>query len=90
MGGEVIQSFVIQKAQEMDFASLTFSKMVHALTGMAGKQVDWHRIVHEVGHLAHDVDRLRQLVTEGAKHGILKPLFTQRPMTMPEFLKTQK
>ncbi len=86
VGGEVIQSFVIQETQGMDFASLTFGKVVHALADLAGKQVDWQRIVHDAGHLAHDVDRVRQLVTEGAKHGILEALFKQRPLTIPKFL----
>lgn len=86
---EVVQRFVIQESQEMDFASLTFTKVVHALTDLAGTQVDWRRIIHDGGHLAHDVDRLRQLVTEGARHGILRVEFTQTPVTMPEFLVSQ-
>lgn len=87
-GDEVVQSFVIRESQEMDLASLTFAKMVHALADLAGDEVDWRRIVHDAGHLAHDVDHLRHLIHEGVHLGLTEPLFTQPPATIPTFLQS--
>jgi hypothetical protein len=85
-GEEVIQSFRVPESEDIQFASGTFSRVVHELAGLSGEEVNWQAIVHRAGHLAHDCGRLRSLVLEGAKHGVLEPVFTQRPATMPDFL----
>lgn len=85
-GEEVVQSFLVPESEDIQFASGTFSRVVHELAGLSGEEVNWQVIVHRAGHLAHDIGRLRSLVLEGTKHGMIEPMFTQWPVTMPNFL----
>lgn len=82
----VVQSFVVPEVLEMEFASRTLSRLVHALADTSRNEVNWRSVVHDAGHLAHDVGRLHSIVDEGAKYGLFSRIFNQLPDEMPDFL----
>jgi hypothetical protein len=85
-GEHLVQSFVVVDTGTAEFASRTLSQTVHAFAGLEQSQVHWRSIVHDAKHFAHDRGRLRTLVAEGAKHGVITDVFTFRPSGLPSFL----
>ena len=85
---DIIQSFVVSDTGCADFASRTLRQMVHSSARLRRSAVNWRSIVHDVTHLAHDSGRLRALVVEGAKHGVITNIMKLVPRSMPSFLPT--
>jgi len=84
-GESITQSFVVSDVGYAEFASRTLSRLVHAFASLRRSPVDWHSIVHDAEHLAHDRGRLRALVTEGARHGVVTQIRNFLPQRMPSF-----
>jgi hypothetical protein len=85
-GSDVVQSFVVPDIKRAEFASRTLSQVVHAFAGLRGSQVSWRAIIHDSEHLAHDTGRMRALVEEGARHGIITDIWNLYPQSSPSFL----
>lgn len=82
---EVIQDYVIE-IERAEFASRTLSQMVHSLASVGRDTVNWRRIIHDSGHLAHDSSKLRALVDQGLEHGVITQILHVRPQHRPAFL----
>jgi len=85
-GDNVIREYVVPDIERLEFASRTLSHIVHSLAGLSKKAVNWRGIIHDSGHLAHNSSRLRALIDEGVKHGVIGRIFHQRPQHQPDFL----
>jgi hypothetical protein len=85
-GDDVVQRFVVPDVRQAEFASRTLSQIVHAFAGLQGSQVSWRSIVHDTEHLAHDTGRMRALVEEGARYGVITDIWNLRPRSSPSFL----
>ena len=88
-GSDVVQSFVVSDTGRAEFASRTLSQLVHSFAGLGGSPVSWRAIVHDTtGHLAHDIGRLRALVDEGARYGVITDILNFHPRHVPSFVET--
>jgi hypothetical protein len=85
-GDDIVQSFVVPDVGTAEIASRTLSRIVHAFAGLNDTQVNWHSIIHDAGHLAHNTGNLRSLVAAGARHGVITNRLNFRPQSAPSFL----
>jgi hypothetical protein len=85
-GNDIVQSFVVSDTRVVEFASRTLRQIVRAFAAIHKSRVSWRSIAHDVKHLGHDSGRLRALVEEGSKHGVISNIWNFRPRTAPSFL----
>ncbi len=85
-GDDIVQSFVVSDTGCAEFASRTLGQIVHASARLRRSLVSWRSVVHDAKHLAHDSGRLRALVAEGAKHGVITNVMRTFPSSAPSFL----
>ena len=85
-GLDIVQTYVVPDVGYDQTASGTLARLVHALARLRGSEVNWRGVVHDAGHIAHDVGRLRSLVEAGAEYGVISRVFNQIPHRMPDFL----
>jgi hypothetical protein len=86
-GPYLVQSFLIPHSPFAEFASKTLAKIVHSVAALRKEPVSWPAIIHDAKHLAHDRGRLRALVQEGAKYGVISNVINFRPKRLPSFLR---
>ncbi len=85
-GDAIIQSFVIPDFEHGEFASRTLGKVIGAFAAMRKERINWRSVIHDKAHWAHDSGRLRQVVEQGAKHGVITDIFHFKPRRTPDFL----
>jgi hypothetical protein len=83
---ELLQRFVVSDAEYGEFASRTLGKIVRSFARIAKSEVNWRAAVHDLKHIAHQQGQLRQVVSEGSKHGVVTDVLKFRPHHMPGFL----
>ena len=85
-GDDIVQSFVIPDGTTAELASRTLARLVHSFSSLRSESVDWHAIVHDSGHFAHQAGELKHLIAVAARHGMASNIWTVIPHTFPSFL----
>jgi hypothetical protein len=85
-GNDIVQDFVVPETQRAETASHTLALISHTLSALGKERLDWQTVLHDRDHVAHDIGRLKALVSEGGRYGVIEDVATPQPLHVPTFL----